>query len=320
MLVAATSVSVPASLRARQQPARRCVAVAAVPPNRREVLLSATAPLLVLPFSSATALAEEAAGSAPNVVPVDKLSKPYITKQRQEYADLLRTALRADPDLDKPGAYVGCVRLLFNDAASGTRDGSAHLADELKLPQNAGLQSTVAALARVKGAVDAAAVTKDELTWADLIAFSASVITRREFRRILASNYKGGILPPGVTNDFPEPSLGCQDGTVAATQTLVPAAGASVAEWRACFEALRLGVADLAVLGPDLIQGTDAYALLSADPDVKKYLDRFESSKAVPGRTSYELAFARAVNKLQALGNFDKRKYAYAILSRNSRL
>lgn len=64
---------------------------------------------------------------------------------REALAALLVAKLAAAP-LD----YRACVRLLFNDAASGGRDGSVHLPEELARPENADLKDVVAVLTQAR--------------------------------------------------------------------------------------------------------------------------------------------------------------------------
>ena len=226
-------------------------------------------------------------------------------------------SLRAGELEDAPlTAPLVCRRLLFNDVASGARDGSVHLAEELKRPENSGLGPTIAALTAVKAKVDAAATTADRLSWADLVALAAAVITKRDFRRILAARY-GGYLPPGINNEFLEPKIGAIDATAASTSTAVPPAGAPVAAWKELFKSLGLSMTELAALGPAVI-GDDqaaAEAYLATDEELAPLLDYFERVKRAPARTPYELAFAKAVNKL-AVGHgavLDARRYTYDI-------
>lgn len=305
-MLAMPTAAAPLRLAPSRGALRRSLVVAAAT-SRRDMLLSAG--------SAALLLAQPASADESDYVAVEKLSKPYVKREQADFTDLLRTELRADEELAVPGAYRSCVRLLFNDAAGGVRDGSVHFPEELKRPENSGLAATVAALARVKAKVDAASDTKDDLSWADLIAFSVAVITRRDFRRQLAARYDG-FLPPGITNEFAEPKLGYPDGPSPSPTTTVPPPGSPAAAWKQCFAALGLNNTDLAVLGPDVI-GSDpaaAEALLASDPELAPTVATISKLMNAPGRTGYELAYAKAVNKLASLGRRDDRRYLFAIM------
>ena len=79
---------------------------------------------------------------------------------------------------------------------------------------------------------------------------------------------------------------------------------------------LRLG--DLAVLGPDVI-GTDpaaAEAMLLSDEEMQPFMKRFAGSKALAGRTSYEVQYARSFLQLARVGlqlDADAYLYDYAV-------
>jgi hypothetical protein len=136
----------PHSLRAAAQP--RCAAPSDAaapssarpaqpqPSTTRRTLLTlpaaVAAPLLLLPTPAARAALFGGGGGR--------------AERLAAFTALLTSKLAAAP-LD----YRSCVRLLFNDAASGAgHDGSVHFADELSRPENADLAATVAALAEVR--------------------------------------------------------------------------------------------------------------------------------------------------------------------------
>ena len=98
--------------------------------------------------------------------------------------------------------------------------------------------------------------------------------------------------------------------------TTVPPPGSPAAAWKQCFAALGLNNTDLAVLGPDVI-GSDpaaAEALLASDPELAPTVATISKLMNAPGRTGYELAYAKAVNKLASLGRRDERRYLFAIM------
>jgi hypothetical protein len=112
------------AVRSSRRVVRRPICASAAPhgdggPSRRALLASAPA-LLLASILCAPALAIEAGGG---IYTVDKLPKPFRKAQRQAYQKLLTTTLGEEC---KALDYRQLVRLLFNDAAAGGRDGSVH--------------------------------------------------------------------------------------------------------------------------------------------------------------------------------------------------
>ena len=88
-------------------------------PSRRALLAGAPA-LLLASTLAPPALAFEGGGG---MYTVETLPKPFRKAQRQAYQRLLTTTLAEEC---KALDYRKLVRLLFNDAAAGGRDGSVH--------------------------------------------------------------------------------------------------------------------------------------------------------------------------------------------------
>ena len=106
--------SVLAPLTQRPQPCRSSArGVACFAQTRRSLLSSGVALLAATPLS---ALAEERLVLAAN------LTKPYRAGERTEYQQLLVKTLKDAPEMD----YRKLVKLMFNDAAAGGRNGSVH--------------------------------------------------------------------------------------------------------------------------------------------------------------------------------------------------
>jgi hypothetical protein len=100
-------------------PVAASASASAAAPSRR-ALLAAGAASLSLAF--ATPLPALAAGG--EIMAVADLPKPYRQQQRNAYQQELIDLLKAEvPALDQRAL----VRLFFNDAAAGGRDGSVHL-------------------------------------------------------------------------------------------------------------------------------------------------------------------------------------------------
>ena len=62
------------------------------------------------------------AGATPHVAPASRPRAAAKRAQRAEFTKVLIDQLRA-----APLNYRDCLRLFFNDAATGTRNGSVHL-------------------------------------------------------------------------------------------------------------------------------------------------------------------------------------------------
>lgn len=217
----------------------------------------------------------------------------------QAYAKLVSEKAKALA-VSSPVDFRLAVRLLFNDAAAGGRDGSVHFPEEMKRPENEGLGPALAAASALKAAVDAASTTEDSLSWTDAIGWVAQASSRKAFRDNLRASLgkdsegKDRFIPPGLAADFPEPRVGGKDGDAPAAPGQIPARDADVAAWKACFAKLGLRNSDLAVLGPLLLSGSEAEAeaKLRADDDLRPTVERFASAKKQLARTSYEVQFA----------------------------
>ena len=145
-MVALASVAAVLAPRARDVRApgprtARVVCCSAQPAASRRAVLAA--PALLLAASSLPARALNAQGE----YEITELPKPYQAAQVAEYRKLLLSTMKEKAvSLD----YRKLVRLLFNDAAGGGRDGSVHFSEEMSRPENAGLADTVKALAAVR--------------------------------------------------------------------------------------------------------------------------------------------------------------------------
>lgn len=205
--------------------------------------------------------------------------------------------------------YRTCVRLLFNDASCGGRNGSVHFPEELARPENAGLAAAVTALAAAKHRVDSAGLSASPLSWTDVVSWAAYARTKATFNAIVynrAAPGKGDTLLRAYGNDFPEPPLGGVDGNGPGPRSMVPPDGvaAGVDAWMAAFAAIGLGRLDFAYLGPDVIPGepADVEAMMRQDSQLKALLDKFEIQKALLTRTPYEIPYARSFLKLCCVG------------------
>jgi hypothetical protein len=178
----------------------------------------------------------------------------------------------------------------------------------------------VSALAAVKAAVDAAGGAGAPLSWTDLLSWAAGVRTKAAFDAALAARAapgKGDTLVKAYANPFPAAPLGGVDAEAPGPAGGVPPGGAAAgaAAWRAAFDRLGLRPSELALLGPDVICGDEAaaVAMLREDAVLAKALDELEAQKALLTRTSYEVPYGRAFDKLARAGlRLNKELYGFA--------
>lgn len=144
------------------------------------------------------------------------------------------------------------------------------------------------------------------------MAFDAIVVSR-------AAPGKGELLLKAYGNEFALPPLGGVDATAAGPVGGLPVGTADAAAWLAAFARLGLRPLDLAFLGPEgCVPGSaeEVEAMLRQDKELSSYLDKFATQKALLTRSSFEVPFARAFAKLDALGRVVK-KDAYAYVDRD---
>lgn len=233
------------------------------------------------------------------------LAAPPARASREVLEQRLVTELRAARAQLPAGP---CLRLLFNDAAAGGRDGSVRF--EADRPENAGLGATLLALGAVRDAVNASgAAGATPLSWTDALAWAARTAAKDDFDALLASRAapgKGDALVRAYANPFEAALLGGVDAAAASPpgSSVAPPPGAGASAWLAAFAALGLRPAELVLLGP-FVMGPDVeanVATLRSDAGLAARFDKLAPVMAQLGRTSFEVPFARAFDRLQRVG------------------
>ena len=140
------------------------------------------------------------------------------------------------------------------------------------------------------------------MTWTDLISCATQASTRLRFRNAVRAQLREGtMIPLGLLNAFDEPLVQGKDADAPAPAGAIPALSAGVAAWKPLFEAMKLTPAEVGAIGPDVC-GPDAdanEAMLRADPAYAKALDDMAASRRALGRSTFEITYVRAYNKVR---------------------
>ena len=116
----------------------------------------------------------------------------------------------------------------------------------------------------------------------------------------------GTMIPIGLLNAFDEPLVQGKDADAPAPAGSIPALSAGVEAWKPLFEAMKLTAAEVGAIGPDVC-GPDAAAaeaMLRADPAYAKALDDMAASRKALGRSTFEITYVRAYNKVRRCDGF----------------
>lgn len=184
--------------------------------------------------------------------------------------------------------------------------GSIRLVDELNRPENVGLAPVVKKLETLQKQLQEETGLK--ITFADTEAFAGQMIALADFKGVLCSRVKDcDVVFNAYGNKPGRLPLGRQDSSGADPEGRVPWTGSSVEDFKAAFKKNRLTVKELCVLAPALFADqTKGTEFLMQDQQCAEYLKFLEDSKRQTTRTSYEVTFFDAWEKLVNLGRIKK--------------
>eukprot|EP00240_Pyramimonas_obovata_P005507 CAMPEP_0118923128 /NCGR_PEP_ID=MMETSP1169-20130426/1770_1 /TAXON_ID=36882 /ORGANISM="Pyramimonas obovata, Strain CCMP722" /LENGTH=341 /DNA_ID=CAMNT_0006864073 /DNA_START=65 /DNA_END=1090 /DNA_ORIENTATION=+ len=231
----------------------------------------------------------------------------YAAGDAAKFATLAKEAV----DENVTASWEICLKALLHDAATydkATKTGGINgsLQFEMDRPENAILKEVVEQVSAVKAVLDASDIVLTPISWSDTLVLTGLIKTTACFKDSLCSKVKEGacdIAYQAYGNKPPTPKLGRIDAVSADATGLIPADGASAAEFKAMFDRMGLTKTDLCLLAPALTGDyASGDALLRADPQFVGIMDGLEKAKRDITRTSYEVPFYRAYIKIASLG------------------
>ncbi|XP_076900669.1 thylakoid lumenal 29 kDa protein, chloroplastic-like [Bidens hawaiensis] len=287
----------------------------------------------VLKCVGAAVSLELVAGLSPIPSPVVEVAHAADLIQRRQRGDFqsnikstLYTAIKAKPELVSP-----LLTLALNDAVTydkptktGGPNGSIRFSEEISRPENQGLSAALALVEEAKKEIDSYS-KGGPISYSDLIQLAAQSAVKATFlasaiRKCGGNEEKGNLLysaygSSGQWRLF-DRQFGRSDAQEPDPEGRVPDwSKASVQEMKDKFIAIGFGPRQLAVmsafLGPDQLA---TEAKLATDPDVTKWVEKYQRSRETVSQTDYEVDLITTLTKLSGLGqNINYEAYSYAV-------
>ena len=208
------------------------------------------------------------------------------------------------------------TRLVLHDAITfdpatktGGFSGSIRFADELSRPENVGLEPVVRKLEALQKELQEA--TGLQISFADTEAFAGQMIAAQEFKAALCAKVGSCDVVYNAYGNKPKRlPLGREDSSGPDPEGRVPWVGSSVEDFKAAFKKVRLTARELCSLAPALLEdeakGTE---FLMQDKQCAGILKDLARSKETTTRTSYEVTFFDAYNRLVNLARINPKAY-----------
>ncbi|XP_023762346.1 thylakoid lumenal 29 kDa protein, chloroplastic [Lactuca sativa] len=268
------------------------------------------------------------------------ISSPFIETanaadliQRRQRSDFqssikmtLYKAIKANPELISP-----LLTLALNDSMTydkptktGGPNGSIRFSSEIERPENKGLSAALSMVEEAKKEIDSYS-KGGPISYSDLIQLAAQSAVKSTFlasaiRKCGGNEEKGNLLYSAYGSNGQwglfDRNFGRSDAQEPDPEGRVPNwATASVQEMKDKFIAIGLGPRQLAVmsafLGPDQLA---TEAKLATDPDVVKWVEKYQRSRETVSETDYEVDLITALTKMSGLGqNINYEAYSYAV-------
>ncbi|KAJ8772082.1 hypothetical protein K2173_027259 [Erythroxylum novogranatense] len=239
-------------------------------------------------------------------------------RQRSEFQSNIRqtlsTAIKGKPEL-----IPSILQLALNDAMtydkatkSGGPNGSIRFSSEISRPENKELSAAMNLLEDAKKEIDSYS-KGGPISYADLIQYAAQSAIKATFlasaiRKCGGNEEKGNILYTayGSTGQWGlfDKQFGRTDAPEPDPEGRVPLwEKATVKQMKDKFLAVGFGPRQLAVmsafLGPDQAA---TEALLATDPDVERWVVKYQRSRETVSQTDYEVDLITTITKLSSLG------------------
>ncbi|KAK4599238.1 hypothetical protein RGQ29_009333 [Quercus rubra] len=251
-------------------------------------------------------------------------------RQRSEFLSSLKgtlsTAINGNVEL-----IPSLLTLALNDAMtydkatkSGGANGSIRFSSELSRPENKGISAALNLLDEAKKEIDSYS-KGGPISYADLIQYAAQGVLKSTFlasaiRKCGGNEEKGRLVytaygSSGQWGLF-DKQFGRADTQEPDPEGRVPLwVNASVKEMKDKFVAIGFGPRQLAVmsafLGPDQAA---TEALLATDPDVSRWVQKYQRSRETVSETDYEVDLITTLTKLSSLGQqINYEAYTYPV-------
>ncbi|KAI3685293.1 hypothetical protein L6452_34534 [Arctium lappa] len=251
-------------------------------------------------------------------------------RQRSEFQSSIKTtlytAIKANQEL-----IPSLLTLALNDAMtydkatkSGGPNGSIRFSSEISRPENKGLSAALSLVEDAKKEIDSYS-KGGPISYSDLIQLAAQSALKATFlasaiRKCGGNEEKGNLLysaygSSGQWGLF-DRQFGRSDAQEPDPEGRVPDwSKASVQEMKEKFIAIGFGPRQLAVmsafLGPDQLA---TEAMLAMDPDVTKWVEKYQRSRETVSETDYEVDLITTLTKMSCLGQtINYEAYSYPV-------
>lgn len=276
---------------------------------------------------------ELVASSSPISSPFIEVANAADLIQRRQRSDFyssikttLYTAIKANQEL-----IPSILTLALNDSMTydkptktGGPNGSIRFSSEINRPENKGLSAALSLVEEAKKEIDSYS-KGGPISYSDLIQLAAQSALKATFlasaiRKCGGNEEKGNLLysaygSSGQWGLF-DRNFGRSDTQEPDPEGRVPDwSTASVQEMKDKFTAIGFGPRQLAVmsafLGPDQLANE---AKLATDPDVTKWVEKYQRSRETVSETDYEVDLITTLTKMSCLGqNINYEAYSYPV-------
>ncbi|KAL2520707.1 Thylakoid lumenal 29 kDa protein [Forsythia ovata] len=238
-------------------------------------------------------------------------------RQRSEFQSAIKGtlagSLKGNSDL-----IPSILTLALNDAMtydkatkSGGANGSIRFSSEISRPENKGLATALSLLDEVKKEIDSYS-KGGPISHADLIQYAAQSAIKSTFlasaiRKCGGNEGKGSLMYTayGSTGQWGlfDKQFGRSDAQEPDPEGRVPQwEKASVQKMKDKFSAIGFGPRQLAVMSAFLGPDQDATEeLLASDPDVAKWVQKYQRSRETVSQTDYEVDLITTLTKLSSM-------------------
>nr|XP_043636026.1 thylakoid lumenal 29 kDa protein, chloroplastic [Erigeron canadensis] len=276
---------------------------------------------------------ELVATSSPVPSPFLEVANAADLIQRRQRSDFqssikttLYTAIKANQELIPPLLTLALNDAMTYDKATktGGPNGSIRFSAEINRPENNGLSAALSLVEEAKKEIDSYS-KGGPIAYSDLIQLAAQSALKATFlasaiRKCGGNEEKGNLLysaygSSGQWGLF-DRDFGRSDAQEPDPEGRVPDwTKASVQEMKDKFIAIGFGPRQLAVmsafLGPDQLE---TEAKLATDPDVTKWVEKYQRSRETVSETDYEVDLITTLTKLSGLGQkINYEAYSYPV-------
>ncbi|XP_024972348.1 thylakoid lumenal 29 kDa protein, chloroplastic [Cynara cardunculus var. scolymus] len=251
-------------------------------------------------------------------------------RQRSEFQSSIKTtlytAIKANQELIPSILTLALNDVMTYDKAtkSGGPNGSIRFSSEISRPENKGLSAALSLVEDAKKEIDSYS-KGGPISYSDLIQLAAQSALKATFlasaiRKCGGNEEKGNLLYSAYGSSGQWGLFDRQFGRSDAQEPdpegrVLDWAKASVQEMKEKFIAIGFGPRQLAVmsafLGPDQLA---TEAMLAMDPDVTKWVEKYQRSRETVSETDYEVDLITTLTKMSCLGQtINYEAYSYPV-------